>query len=290
LQPDNAWNHYRLALAHDGLGDTAAVRKALERAIELDPKHLPARVALARLLLAQQESQQFEAQLVALRQMQPEHPDVLLLEAALANSRGDDAGVLEKLEQAFAVAPAPATVQALAIEKVRRGDSGAGVQLLEDWLSGHEDDAATRMTLAEVYGSSDRVDAAMAQYRRVLDASPDNVVALNNLAWHLRKRDPKQAVIFAERAHKLAPDSGDVLDTLALALLENKDLRQAQARIEQALKVAPDNLALRYHAALIRHAAGDTGGALIILEPLLESEKEFPERREAAEFVASIKK
>jgi Flp pilus assembly protein TadD len=105
----------------------------------------------------------------------------------------------------------------------------------------------------------------------------------------LRKRDPKQALAYAKQASQIAPDSVDVLDTLALALMENKEFGEAQARIEQALKLAPDNPGVRYHAAQIRHAAGDTGGAVIILEPLVKGAKDFPEKREAAELLDSLK-
>ena len=77
---------------------------------------------------------------------------------------------------------------------------------------------------------------------------------------------------------------------LALALLENKQVKDAQLRIEQALKLAPDDPGVRYHAALIRHAAGDKGGALLILEPVVNGPKDFPEKKEAAELLESLGK
>ena len=116
------------------------------------------------------------------------------------------------------------------------------------------------------------------------------MVALNNLAWYLRKSDPKQALAYAERANDIAPDSAPVLDTLALALLENKQVKDAQLRIEQALKLAPDDPGMRYHAALIRRAAGDKGGALLILEPVVNGPKDFPEKKEAAQLLESLGK
>ncbi|MBK6281011.1 MAG: tetratricopeptide repeat protein [Gammaproteobacteria bacterium] len=140
-----------------------------------------------------------------------------------------------------------------------------------------------------MYGRADQVEAAMMEYRAVLEASPRNVVALNNLAWYLRAQDPEQALTYAKRAYEIAPESADVLDTLALVLMENKAFDEAQARIQQALKLAPDNAGVRYHAARIRHAAGDTGGAVIILEPLVEGAKDFPEKQEAAELLARLK-
>ncbi|MBK6281010.1 MAG: PEP-CTERM system TPR-repeat protein PrsT [Gammaproteobacteria bacterium] len=134
LQPGSASARYQLAMAWSGLNDNARARQELERAIELDSNYVPARIALARLFLAQDDRQEFEIQLVALRQLQPQNPDVLLLEAALARLQGKDDEVLERLERAYAVAPAPATVQGLAVERANRGDRDAGVKLLRDWV------------------------------------------------------------------------------------------------------------------------------------------------------------
>ena len=59
-----------------------------------------------------------------LREMQPEHPDVLSLEASLAKMKGNNDEVLAKLEKAYAVAPTTATLQNLAVEKLSRGRCG----------------------------------------------------------------------------------------------------------------------------------------------------------------------
>ncbi len=50
----------------------------------------------------------------------------------------------------------------------------------------------------------------------------------------------------------------DALDTLALALMGNKELRAAQARIGRAPTPAPGSPGVR------RHAAGDSGRDAII--------------------------
>ena len=286
LQPNVAQHHYQLAIALAGLGDTAGMRKELEKTLELDPKHFPGRIAMARTLWTAQDKEAFEAQVKVLREMQPDHPDVLSLEASLARMKGNNDEALAKLEKAYAVAPTPATLQNLAVEKVSRGDTSGGIELLKGWIDMHPQDMAPRMVLADVYAVQKRDDKVVEQYKAVVASDERNVVALNNLAWYLRKSDPKQALAYAERASNIAPDSAPVLDTLALVLLENKQVKDAQLRIEQALKLAPDDPGMRYHAALIRHAAGDKGGALLILEPVVNGPKDFPEKKEAAEFLA----
>jgi putative PEP-CTERM system TPR-repeat lipoprotein len=290
LQPNVAQHHYQLAIALAGLGDTPGMRKELEKTLELDPKHFQGRIAMARTLSTARDKEAFEAQVKVLREMQPEHPDVLSLEASLAKMKGNNDEVLAKLEKAYAVAPTTATLQNLAVEKLSRGDASGGIELLKGWIDEHPQDMAPRMVLAEVYAAQKRDDKVVEQYKAVVASDERNMVALNNLAWYLRKSDPKQALAYAERANDIAPDSAPVLDTLALALLENKQVKDAQLRIEQALKLAPDDPGMRYHAALIRRAAGDKGGALLILEPVVNGPKDFPEKKEAAQLLESLGK
>lgn len=290
LQPAVAQHHYQLAMAQAGLGDSEAMERELEKAVELDPKHFAARLALARALLARQDAAGFEAQLGELRRVQPDNVDVLLLEAALARQQGDNAKVLAKLEQAHARSATPVTVQNLALERVRRGDKAEGIGVLEAWLAGNPQDTGTRMVLADLYTAEQRTDDAVAQYEQVAKADPRNAMALNNLAWHLRKTDPKRALGYAESARSIAPEAAPVLDTLAMVLLENRQLERAQAAIEQALKSEPKDPGMRYHAALIRSATGDRGGAVLILEPLVNGEGDFAEKAEAQALLIELKR
>lgn len=290
LQPDVAQHHYQLAMAHAGLGDSEAMVGELEKAVELDPKHFAARLALARALLARQDNAAFEAQLTELRTMQPDNVDVLLLEAMLARTRGDDGVVLAKLEQAYARAATPATVQNLSLEKIRRGDKTAGFGLLESWLGKNPQDVATRMVLADLYTAENRTADAVTQYELVVKADEPNVLALNNLAWHLRKSDPKRALGYAESANRIAPDAAPVLDTLAVVLLENRQYERAQSAIEQALKTAPKDPGMRFHAAQIRSAMGDAGGAVLILEPLVSGTTDFAEKQQAQDLLSALKR
>ena len=61
--------------------------------------------------------------------------------------------------------------------------------------------------------------AAIAHYRKVLDADPDNIPALNNLAYHLASDSdqPDEALKYAQKAKELAPGSVSVDDTIGWA-------------------------------------------------------------------------
>jgi uncharacterized protein (TIGR03790 family) len=100
--------------------------------------------------------------------------------------------------------------------------------------------------------------AAVATDRAVLNVQPNNVVALNNLAFalavHLGK--PAEAQPIAKRAAALAPRVGTVLDTLAWTehLLGNEEA--ASKLLGDAIRLDPKEPEIRLHAAIVYAATG----------------------------------
>ena len=100
-----------------------------------------------------------------------------------------------------------------------------------------------------------REDEAIKSYRRVLELKPENVDALNNLAYLLMEGDgpPTESLAMAQRAVGLlraadAPPDALVayLDTLGTALLRNNQPEEALAVFNEALGARP-----RYGFAII---------------------------------------
>lgn len=288
LAPNVPDHHYRLAMVYGRSGNSTGAAEELRRTIELEPKHGPARVALARLLLSQNDAAGFEEQVAALHDLQPEHPDVLLLDSMLARLKGRGDEALAKAEKAHSLVQSAETVQTLAGERFRHGEQAAGLKLLEEWSAAHPDDAGTRMVLASALLEAGREADATVQYRRILEAQPRNAIVLNNLAWALRKTESKQALEYAQRARDIEPDRPEILDTLAVVLLENGKPQDAQQVIRRALKAAPDAPGVRYHAALINEALGDKQSAIIILKPLVNGPASFAEKEEARKLLQQL--
>ena len=65
-----------------------------------------------------------------------------------------------------------------------------------------------------------RPQAAVAQLAALLERQPNDVVALNNIAWLLAERDSGAAEKYARRAYSIAPQSAAVGDTLGWVLLK----------------------------------------------------------------------
>ncbi|MGD2082752.1 MAG: tetratricopeptide repeat protein, partial [Chromatiales bacterium] len=128
--------------------------------------------------------------------------------------------------------------------------------------------------------------------REVLARDPDNVPALNNLAWLLSARSPDEARGYAERAAELAPESPAVMDTLGLVLLRQGDegeLDRARRLLIAAAAEMPDSPEVRFHLAMAWSRSGEVGKAAALLEPLLATEDAFPGRADAASLLDRLK-
>ena len=93
------------------------------------------------------------------------------------------------------------------------------------WLADHPNDTAYRMYLAEQALRSRDFKGAVTHYQVVVTQQPENVAALNNLAWAAGQLGDPKAIGYAERALKIAPDSPLVLDTMGVSA---GDLRRCE--------------------------------------------------------------
>jgi len=288
--PDSAPIRHAMAMAMAGLGDNKRVKEELQRAVELDANYMPSRLALARLALANQSSAEFEEHLAKLIAQAPNHPDVLLLQAAGAKKSGDINTARSLAEKAFSLSPSTVTLGVLAAYEEAAGDSKSAGTRYVTWLEEHPEDVSVRMAYASSLLSKQQFDQAGEQFSTLLKGDPGNVMALNNQAWILRDKNPVQALEYARRAAELAPDSAAVLDTLALVEHSNKEYRSAERNIKRALTAAPDEPTMMYHSAMIAVALNDQANARAILEKLLATNTDFPEIAEAKALLAQLDK
>ncbi|WP_162846157.1 XrtA/PEP-CTERM system TPR-repeat protein PrsT [Seongchinamella sediminis] len=287
--PATAQYHYLLARAAGGSGDATRMKQALLRAVELDPTHVPSLTALARLAMEEQVTADFDRYLQALVKIAPESTEVLRLQALAARRTGDAADAAKFAESAYAAGPSTQTVLELAVLQRAAGRQDRAWKLLHDWLSEHPGDTLVRLKLARYLLLEGDTRAANAQYQAVLDVEPDNIDALNNLAWNLRLEDSSRALEYIRKAAKLAPEQAAVLDTLAVIEHLNGEHRVAYRNIQRALTAAPGNPTISYHKAMIESALGDNDQAIVTLQALLgSSAARFPERAEAEELLAKL--
>jgi putative PEP-CTERM system TPR-repeat lipoprotein len=289
LAPDSAKAHYLLALAHAGLNEKEKMQQELARTLEIAPSHVPALIAQTRMQLRDGRLDEAKKNLSILKKTAAENPDVLAIEAYLSAKSGNKEHALASLEQRYQASPSTKTLLGLTRFNWTLGNRQQAINDLEKWISAHPDDVSARIDLANAFTIQGQNEKAIEQYDEILEISEDNVTALNNLAWHLRKTHTERALTYAERANTLDPESAVVMDTLAeLILLSKGELRRAQRLNMRALEKRPDSPTFLFRKAMILEASGKQREATTVLRQILDSQQPFPERAEAETMLARL--
>ena len=148
---------------------------------------------------------------------------------------------------------------------------GDALRLLEAASRAHPESLPLLVDLAGIRERSGDLAAAEATYREMLKRSPDNPIALNNLAY-LLARDPTgldEALDLAERAHQRAPGNAAIADTLGWVLYQRGSLERAESLLAQAAQAAPGSASTRYHLGLTYAKRGKPAEARAELEAAL---------------------
>jgi len=189
----------------------------------------------------------------------------------------------------------PEAVQSLMRAEARaaRGDTAGAQAALSEAASIDMKLQAADLLLATEYERLQDYDRAIERYRAVLaNENPNNIIALNNLAYALavHKNLPLEAVSYAERALVLTGGkSSEVLDTLAWVYhLVGRNL-DAAPHIERAVVMHPDRAEVRLHAAVIYAAVGRLEAAAAELAEAIRLDPKLRDAEEARILRAKLK-
>ena len=192
------------------------------------------------------------------------------------------------LQESLAVAPDSRTAIQLSLLFRSKSNGKSADNVLRSWLEKHPKDVSVRQLYGTGLMGSNRALAEQ-QFRQVLDVDPNNIVALNNLAWLLAERDPQQANQFAQRALKISPNFPSVQDTTGWVAWQLKQAPAAMALLERAHKSSPDDPEVGYHLSVVLAASNRQAEAKDILTGILASKKQFEDRQKAAALRSRLK-
>jgi len=103
----------------------------------------------------------------------------------------------------------------------------------------------------------------VAAYNKVLGIDPENALALNNVAFMDAESGTNldQAMTFAERAKKQAPNSPDISDTLGFVYYQKNLNAEALQVFRQVVQENPQNATFHLHLAMALQKKGDRDAA-----------------------------
>jgi tetratricopeptide (TPR) repeat protein len=189
-------------------------------------------------------------------------PDLALLRcrALAAAGRDREAGELARAVEGQGSEARVAAAQCLAVA----GASAQAMSLTEQALGQAPDDATLLLQHALVQWEAGSRESAMGTLRALLAVHPEHAEAQNFLAYALIQTggDGQEALRLAEAAHRRLPASGEVVDTLAMALSGVGRDHEAREMVERAARMLPFEPEVWLHVGDLRAAAAQTTARL----------------------------
>ncbi len=133
------------------------------------------------------------------------------------------------------------------------------IEYLEPYLRDYPDSSIQAYNaLSGAYYFTGAFDKMIQILRQGVKTQPENAMMHNDLAYQLAEMntDLEQALVHANRALELSPDSADILDTAGWVHYHQGDFKKALKYLEQAIAASPGNTSIAYHAGEVYRKLG----------------------------------
>jgi putative PEP-CTERM system TPR-repeat lipoprotein len=209
-------------------------------------------VALSRqpdidILLAAHRPEEAGRMLFEISRLSPRSPALAELDADVKLGMKQFPEAISAYKRVLAQRPGTRLVVKTSNAMLAAGQRNEANALLTDWLKSHPSDEGVRRFDADLAMRSQDFARAIADFRILVAAHPQEPLMLNNLAWNLGRINDPQAIPIAEKANALAPDNFAINDTLGWMLVEKGDAARGLALIEKASRAAPNELNIKLH-------------------------------------------
>ena len=278
-------------LVQDGMwklraGQTANARAAFEAALNLNPNDFRALDALNQTYTSKEEP-------LALQKVKeyaaraPQSAPIQHYLGVLLMRQKDVSGARKAFMAAKSADPhfVKADLSLVQLD-VLGGKSEDGRNRLRALNAAGETDPTIRLWLGNLEDKKGNSSAAIDQFRKVVEAEPDNAQALNNLAYLLAENSAQreEALKYAQKAVELAPEDPAYGDTLGWILYQKGLYGNAVKYLERA-GANRSNVVWKYHLAMAYAKAGQVAQSKTTLQAALKLNPNVPEAKIAQELV-----
>ncbi|GAA0839769.1 tetratricopeptide repeat protein [Marinobacter szutsaonensis] len=247
-------------------GNTVEAQRLLDRGRALFPKQLDIALASASLAFRQGQPEKARKIIEEARLTHPESDRPLVVEAEYLATEGHHLAAASMYQLALKKQSRVITELAYARELNRSGATESAIRALDQAMETWPRESRLPLALAIYAQNNGQADKARQAYEKVLELDGDNVLALNNLAWMYHESDHPDALSLAERAYKLAPQSGSVADTYGWILFNKGFQEDGLPILEKAHQLQPDSEDIALHLAEAYRKVGKNSAAQRILE------------------------
>lgn len=157
------------------------------------------------------------------------------------------------------------------------------------WQKQHPEDVDTAQYLGILDVKAKRLDEAARNLNIVLQNRPNDVVALNNLAWIYQQKNDPRARVLAQRAYLQAP-TPETADTLGWIMVTQGDAKSGLNLIQQAVAQRPNDPTLKYHLAVAMKDTGQKTEAVALLKAITVAPEPFDDKANARKLLDDLNK
>jgi len=168
------------------------------------------------------------------------HPVVALLKGDLAIANKDLKEAKVQFTYAWKNNPSETAADKLFKVLSYMQDQTGQNQHVSDWLAAFPNSVTAILYQAINYQQRGQRIKAVEGYERLLQLTPNNVMALNNLGWIYFEKEDNRALGLLKQAVDLSPESAAVLDSYGWVLAQSGKVKEGLVYLEKANKLAPE--------------------------------------------------
>ncbi len=159
----------------------------------------------------------------------------------------------------------------------QRADAIRALEAMRGDVEDQDELVALLGYLGTLYALSGEGEKAKAIFKEALELDKDDLTSLNNMAYVLSEQDerPEDALVYAQRAVEVAPDTPDVLDTLGWCLALSGKPEAGLAVLEEAQNRGP-MVSIYLHRAEVCRKLGRMDEARRLVREGLELARKNP--------------
>ncbi|GHA37185.1 XrtA/PEP-CTERM system TPR-repeat protein PrsT [Photobacterium aphoticum] len=174
----------------------------------------------------------------------------LRLQGEMYNAQKEYSKAIPLYKKRYETQPSLSAAKDLAVAYAQNNQTEKAAAFLESVIKEYGEAAEPLTILLAQMQLKDKPEQAITHYQSVLAKEPNNVIALNNLAWlYMRKNDITQACQSAKKAYQLASEAPEIQDTYGYCLLKAGNTRKSMATLKTAYENLSSSVEIGLHYA-----------------------------------------